>query len=95
MMTLKEKTTQTGALNLKVKNVVEKLYELRKAFEADYSGALRSRKYEATRDFTINLNHAIFEANQVISEASNENENIVQLENKLNSLRQNLNALLN
>ncbi len=91
-MIFKENKTQNGTSTLRAEKIVDKLYALRKEFEADYSGALRSRKYEATRDFTIDLNHAIFEANQMTS-GSIIGEHLVQLENKLNRLRKDLKAL--
>lgn len=94
MTTLKEKEVHSGTPTLKAKNIVEKLYELRKAFEADYSGALRSLKYEATRDFTINLNHAIFEANQMALGTDKSDSETALLETKLNLLRLELKSLI-
>ena len=94
MTTLKEKEVHSGTPTLKAKNIVEKLYDLRKAFEADYSGSLRSLKYEATRDFTINLNHAIFEANQMVLDSENSDSQMALLETKLNLLKLELKSLI-
>lgn len=68
--------------------LLDKFYVLRKAFEAGYSGKLRSHKYEETREFTIALNHAIFRANQIVSDNNLSFENTANLETQLVLLRQ-------
>lgn len=94
MTTLNENIAQARISDVKVETVIEKLYDLRKAFEADYSGALRTRKYEATRAFTISLNHTIFQANQLQGQDS-DIENVTRsLQEKLASLEKDFDDLL-
>lgn len=93
MITSKEESTTTQNLNTSAKLLVQEFYQLRKTFEADYSGKLRSHKYEETRDFTIALNHAIFQANQMISETSISTVDTRNLEERLKNLRNDFNFL--
>ena len=73
--------------------LISKFYALRKSFEANYSGRLRSHKYEETREFTIALNHAIFQANQILAENIISFKSISNLEGLLENLRKDFNFL--
>ena len=88
MTTSKEKSVGPKSTTYNPELLVEEFYNLRKAFEADYSGQLRSHKYEETREFTISLNYAIFQANQLLSADENNLENVLGLEAQLENLRQ-------
>jgi hypothetical protein len=86
MATFKSKSVQIEALNHAAELMVNKLYNLRKKFQATYSGKLRCGKYEETREFTISLNYAIFTANQLLTMQFVSEKNIQELEGKFNSL---------
>ncbi len=93
MTSLHQKSAQATTASSNVTNLLDRLYELRKSFESEYSGALRCSKYEATRDFTINLNHTIFEANQISYEETPAESKTKMLENKLKQLNHDLKML--
>lgn len=93
MMTRKEMTQNPKKDNDRTQRLVQKFYKLRKAFEAGYSGALRSHKYEETRAFTISLNYAIFEANHLVAQESVSSQNLKELKLKLNVLRSEYSSL--
>ena len=86
----KEKLRTLKVSNSKSELLVNKFYDLRKALEANYSGSLRSYKYEETREFTIALNHAIFRANQIVSDNNISFKSTANLEGVLKILRQDL-----
>lgn len=94
MTTLKENKLENRNSNLKATNLVDKLYALRKDFEADYSGVLRSWKYEASREFTIALNHTIFQANQIIDQNESSSITIEVLQEKFEILKKNFQDLV-
>ncbi len=85
----KEKPVQLKTTESTKELLVNEFYNLRKAFEAGYSGQLRSYKYEDTREFTISLNFAIFQANQLVFKKSTTSGNLQELETKLAMLKQN------
>ena len=87
MTTSNKKVTNRKVSKSAIEFLVNEFYNLRQSFEANYSGKLRSHKYEATRDFTIALNHAIFKANQVLSENILNFESATNLESLLENLR--------
>ncbi len=89
MTTSKEKPAQLKAAKSTKELLVNEFYKLRKALEAGYSGQLRSYKYEDTREFTISLNFAIFQANQLVFKKSGTAVNLQELESKLAMLKQN------
>ncbi len=90
-----EKTVRVKNSNIDTVLLVKKLYDLRKEFVAGYSGKLRIRKYEQTRDFTIALNKAIFIANQKLADKSNYLSEIVDLEKHLLDLHKTFEVLKN
>lgn len=71
-----------------IEHLIRKFYELRSTFEADYSGKLRSDKYEEARDFTITLNNAIFQANQLFLKEANFKKSFSELSCKLEAIKQ-------
>lgn len=75
--------------------LLDKFYTLRKTFEAAYSGKLRSHKYEETRAFTIALNHAIFQANQLLLSKDRALSNTRNLETQLKRLKKSFLHLMN
>jgi len=89
MTTSKEKPVQFKTVKSTKELLVKEFYNLRKAFEAGYSGQLRSHKYEDTREFTISLNFAIFQANQLVLKKTTTSGNLRELESKLALLKQN------
>ena len=93
MITSKEKSAHLKSVNNGSEQLVNKFYKLRKAFKEGYTGKLRSQKYEETREFTISLNYAIFEANQLDVEAINYFQNKSELEIKLQNLKTDWNHL--
>ena len=88
MSTSKEKSFKLKVSIGPTELLINKFYALRKSFEANYSGRLRSHKYEETREFTIALNHAIFQANQISTENVSSFKSISNLETQLVLLRQ-------
>lgn len=95
-MTMQNKNeVKTKVTKSAIKLLVDKFYKLRKTFEAVYSGKLRSYKYEATRDFTIALNHAIFQVNQLEISSNKTINNLKNLELQLEELQQNFVDLVN
>lgn len=95
MTTQNKNEVKTKVTKSAIKLLVSKFYSLRKTFEADYSGKLRSYKYEATRDFTIALNHGIFQANQLEISGKKTINNLKNLELQLEQLQQNFVDLVN
>ncbi len=93
MTTSTEKSLQLEDSKHATELLVDKFYTLRKTFEAAYSGKLRSHKYEETKAFTIALNHAIFQANQVLSEKVMAFNNTSDLEGILENLRKDFHFL--
>ncbi|WP_461445652.1 hypothetical protein [Maribacter sp.] len=93
MMTTKEQTSKSKNINDRTTNLVQKFYNLRMAFEADYSGKLRSHKYEETRAFTISLNYGIFQANRLVSQESVSAQHLNELQLKLNLLKSEFSSL--
>lgn len=93
MMIAKEKTSKSKSINNRIESLVEKFYNLRTAFQAAYSGNLRSHKYEETRTFTISLNYAIFQANRLVAQESVSSQHVNELQAKLNSLRSEFSSL--
>lgn len=93
MMTTKEKTSKSKSINDHTTRLAQKFYNLRMAFEADYSGKLRSHKYEETRAFTISLNYAIFQANRLVSQESVSSQNLKELQVKFNVLKSEFSSL--
>jgi hypothetical protein len=93
MISTIEKTVRVKHSNIDTILVIKKLYDLRKELEANYSGKLRSKKYEQTREFTIALNHAIFTANQVLSEKPILFDEMVDLEKCLQGLQKDFKEL--
>ena len=89
MTTSTEKPVQLKTAKSTKELLVNEFYNLRKAFEAGYSGQLRSNKYEDTREFTISLNFAIFQANQLAFTKSTTSGHLQELETKLAVLKQN------
>ena len=89
MTTTKEKSAKLKASKSAIKHLINEFYNLRKSFEAGYSGQLRSNKYEETREFTISLNYAIFQANQLVFKKSTTSGHLKELETKLAVLKQN------
>ena len=90
----KEKPAQLKTAKSTKELLVNEFYNLRKAFEAGYSGQLRSYKYDDTREFTISLNFAIFQANQLVFNKCNTSGNLQELETKLVVLKQNYRYLI-
>ena len=94
MTSSKEKISQINASKSTTELLKSELYDLRKAFEAGYSGQLRSCKYEETRAFTIALNYAIFQANQLEIAEDDSQENTVSLETQLAILKEKFLSLM-
>jgi hypothetical protein len=93
MISSKVKTMQPETLKNASELLVNEFYNLRKTFEEDYSGKLRSYKYEETRMFTIALNFAIFQANQLSSENKGVSQKTLDLQGKLQILKTDLKHL--
>lgn len=93
MTNSKEKLTQIKVFNSVTKLLANEFYNLRKAFEAGYSGPLRSHKYEESRDFTITLNYAIFQVNQLDNQETGISQKTLVLEKKLKALRKDFKRL--
>lgn len=86
LMTNGQTSSSTTSTHL-LERLRQHFYTLRTTFEADYSGALTSHKYEETRSFTISLNYAIFQANSLASQESVSSQNLLELQTRLNSLK--------
>ncbi len=87
MNTSTEKSLPPEVSILATELLVDKFYALRKAFEAVYSGKLRCDKYEDSRAFTIALNRAIFQANQLLLSEDRALSNTQNLETQLKRLK--------
>ncbi len=94
MISTIEKTVRVKTSNIDTQVVVKKLYDLRKELENSYSGTLRTKKYEETREFTIDLNNAIFTANQKLEGKTFLFEDMLQLEKCLQNLQKRFKGLM-
>lgn len=74
--------------------LLKEFYDLRKNFEASYSGKLRIHKYEETREFIISLSHALFEVNHLDIDETECSEKTQKLKVKLKKLRNDWNKLI-
>lgn len=89
-----ETTVRVKNSNIDTLVIVKKLYDLRKELENSYSGTLRTKKYEETREFTIALNTTIFLANQKLEGKSILFEDMLELEKCLQNLQKTFKSLM-
>lgn len=94
MISTIETTVRVKNSNIDTLVIVKKLYDLRKELENSYSGSLRAKKYEETREFTIDLNNAIYTANQKLEGKAFIFEDMLQLEKCLQNLQKTFKSLM-
>jgi len=93
MISTIEKTVRVQNSNIDTLVIVKKLYDLRIELENSYSGVLRTKKYEETREFTIALNNSIYLANQKLEGKTFLFDDMLQLEKCLQNLQKTFNEL--
>jgi len=94
MIYTSEKTVRVKNTNIDTLVILNKLYDLKKELENCYSGTLRCKKYEETREFTIVLNHTIFLANQKLEGKTILFEDMLQLQKSLQNLQKTFKGLM-
>lgn len=80
--------------NIRVQNLTQCLYGLRKAFVKEHYCSLRYEKYEEAREFTIRLNNTIFDANRSLQKETVSLKVVIQLEHKFNMLLKDLSTVI-